>query len=319
MTRSDLLTLAIPTRNRIAFLRRLLAYYAACEFKFRILVLDSSDDGQKDRLKAVIDENASRLDIELLSYDADMLAMKKMEQCLSLVSSPFVVFCADDDFHEIEGIDQAVDFLSANADYVAAQGRQVVFTVNDGVFAARLRRSQPDLDMEKPGDRLYHHLSNYRPTFYAVHRTEVMKKCLADNIELFSGDLNWTELLPSCRATIQGKIKRLDCIHDVRQSHPSQEHHRLPTFGDWVLRSDFHAEYERFQDALASSLAEQDGGDSVEAKETVQRSFLSYLSTYLGSRHAPHGWKLPYSSEALDAEEMKSISSIEDFALEKFE
>ncbi|MCD8292612.1 MAG: TIGR00180 family glycosyltransferase [Prevotellaceae bacterium] len=114
-------TVIIPAHNRPERLRRLLDYYSGTALQ--LLVPDSSDYPfpDADAYPTVTYLHRPRLHFLL-----------KIREVLPLIKTPYVLYCADDDFTVQPAIGQVIDFLDAHPDYSVAQGHYLTFTPGKG-------------------------------------------------------------------------------------------------------------------------------------------------------------------------------------------
>ena len=260
MLRSEL-SVVVPTRNRPDHLRRLLAFYAARNFSHRILVLDSSDN--KSENTSLVSRNRQRLDLELFPFDKDTLLVDKNCDGLKEVKTPYVVFCADDDFIIPSGIDQCVTFLQRNPTYIAAQGECVHYYVSPSSLAVNNtaqiceRRREPldDLDYDDALHRLVSHVLDYRPTFYAVHRTRPFTDLFIRSWQVAPNILH-QEILPSFKTVIAGKVKRLAIPYEFREEHPGRLFSKIGTWSELLTSGDWDRHCRNLYDGIHESLIE---------------------------------------------------------------
>ena len=102
----------------------------------------------------------------------------------------------------------------------------------------------------------------------------ISTKILAKTISKLK-DKSFTELLPSCMASIQGKVKQLDSLYLIRQAHDAR--YVLPGFMDWIANVDWPDSYEMFRQRLAMELVDQDGISMEKAERVVCDAFQSYI------------------------------------------
>lgn len=114
-------TVIIPAHNRPERLRRLLDYYSRTDIK--VLVPDSSDHPFADAEKYP--------DITYL-HRPKLHFLLKLKEVLPMISTPYVLYCADDDFAVPSGIAQMTAFLDEHPDYSTAQGHYLTFTPHKG-------------------------------------------------------------------------------------------------------------------------------------------------------------------------------------------
>ena len=97
-------TVIIPAHNRPERLRRLLDYYSRTDIK--VLVPDSSDHPFADAEKYP--------DITYL-HRPKLHFLLKLKEVLPMISTPYVLYCADDDFAVPSGIAQMTAFLDEHS------------------------------------------------------------------------------------------------------------------------------------------------------------------------------------------------------------
>src|SRR5262245_58224422 len=106
-------TLLIPTNNRPNHLRALLGYLSARRFKYPVRVLDSSFPQAVSENR----ETINRVGIEATHhiYAPDIDPLVKFALAAQAVETPYISFCADDDFVLARGLDRLLDFLDGNS------------------------------------------------------------------------------------------------------------------------------------------------------------------------------------------------------------
>jgi hypothetical protein len=90
------------------------------------------------------------------------------------------------------------------------------------------------------------------------------------------------EVLVGCLSVLQGKVKRLDCLHIFRQHH--QGRYGAADFYDWMTSPQWATTYGGFRDCLLEELVRQDRLSPEEAREVVKRAFWPWLANRLMSR-----------------------------------
>jgi len=241
------------------------------------------------------------LSIHHEQYSSDTYIPSKIAQALSVVDSEYSVVCADDDFIVPRAVERCTQFLESNPDYEVAHGHTMwVCTVE---LTTRKRfltfsRIEPDtprsklwsressqrtIDYSDPGLRLHQHLLDYWPTFYSVHRRLNLMRNMLLTANL-TKDYWFGELLPGCLSIIQGKLKCLDILYQVRpyniRDSATESINRItPTYYATLLTADdFSGRYIQFRDCLADELASVSSKPKEEAKGIVNHAFLSFLT-----------------------------------------
>lgn len=211
-------TLIVPTYNRYPYLLRLLKYYKSFQFPFSIYILDSSSEELEiDDLKQLLKDKS----IIYEKFNPNIFFPNKIAMGCNYVTTPYVALCADDDFIVPSGIEDSVRFLINELDYTLAHGR---YTFHRLYSAGKKLVWEPGyfkdktLANENTLDRINAHLSSYSSTFYAVHRTEIMK-LIWNETAIHATSFGLSEILPSVLSVLYGKLKVLDVFYSSREQN----------------------------------------------------------------------------------------------------
>lgn len=164
-------TVIIPAHNRPERLRRLLDYYSGTDI--RILVPDSSHLPFADAGKYP--------DVTYL-HRPGLHFLLKLKEVLPLISTPYVLYCADDDFTVPTAIARMAEFLDANPDYSTAQGHYLTFTPHkNGIsfYPRYIRYFDKRISGSTSRERLLEEKNMYASLLYSVTRTEVFQRMYA--------------------------------------------------------------------------------------------------------------------------------------------
>jgi len=283
MTNCDII---IPIFNRPVYLKRILSYYSDSETAHNIIVADSSLDENKELNKKTI-SSVSNLDIKYLdNYSTEINAHHKMADAVNYAEGKYCLFCADDDFVTTNGINQSVDFLEQNPDFTIAHGFYISFHLktDDGEkqqFCWKPVNSGEEITFPEAKDRLIFHFSNYHPTIFAVHRTELLKMVYKETLKSKVDPLFFGELLPSMLTLIYGKIKRLDVLYAARDDDSVRSGGRWPSLKDAIKAGIYNEEYAKFRDCLAMHLSQQSQLDIDESKQIIDNAMSAHMSAYM--------------------------------------
>lgn len=279
-------SIVIPTYNRASYLRRILDYYDTCETDCNIVVADSSSDENKELNKKIFSETAKRSNIIYLDkYPSEINAYHKVADAVNHVDTAYCVFCGDDDLITPDGINQSVDFLEENQDFVVAHGYYVGFCLKDNgsgnqQFCWRPTYSHESILFPDAKVRLTYHLSNYFiSTLYAIHRTDFMKMIFEETLR-FTDDDRFGELLPSMLTLIYGKMKCLDVLYAAREAIPNSARRTSKSLRDFLKNGTYNEKYARFRDCLSAHLSEQAQLDTEESKKVVDKAMSAYMKKY---------------------------------------
>jgi glycosyltransferase domain-containing protein len=278
-----MLTIIIPTMNRSDFLIRLLQYYADTNYKHWILIGDSSNAHHVEITKKAIGQFKGKL--KIIYHELPGLNDAEVVRHLApLVSTPYVVFTADDDFLVSSGLEKCIQFLENNHSYIAAHGIGICFKLHEagpyGKFVGCTPYTLPVVEADTASQRLLDHFNHYAVTLFCVHRVKEWRAMYPTDGVIKDKTFE-SELLPCCLSIVQGKVIQLDCFYLVRQDH--NRRYLLPSVKKWVNSPNWKPTYEIFCDRLARELANQDGIPLNEAINVVQKGFRTYLDHFNNS------------------------------------
>ncbi|MCZ6909433.1 MAG: TIGR00180 family glycosyltransferase [Rickettsia endosymbiont of Ixodes persulcatus] len=192
-------SLFIPTKNRHALLTRSLNYLKKLHFKYPIFIADSSIEPYTDC------DNYKELNINYFFTELD--GWDKLNYFAIKTKSEFLLMLGDDDFLITENLEKILDFLLINPGYGCASGIEIKF-IKKGNNLDFFVFKQPSLSSSSYLKRIKAHCKLYFPTFYFIHRREVLLNSLSTirkpNISLDSVPL---EILTSIATVSQGKVK----------------------------------------------------------------------------------------------------------------
>jgi len=275
----EMITILIPTYNRPGYLKRILGYYSDCRITHTIIVADGSWDEIKKTNKETIASFPILKVLHLDRYSPETAFNIRLSDALNHVDTKYCVICADDDFMTPNGISQPVDFLEKNADFAIAHGRYISFWLerrkNGQYFRWQPTYSALSIAFEHPEQRLTCHLSNYSPTFYAIHRTELLQMIWAENVR-FMNDARFSELLPSMLAVVYGKMKCLDVFYAARDTASTRVGY-YPTLKDAIEAGTYDEMYVKFRDCLSTHLGRQSQLDTEESGRVVDEAMAAYM------------------------------------------
>lgn len=206
-------TVIIPAHNRPERLQRLLDYYRGTGVK--ILVPDSSTKfftGTYDPAQ-----------VTYLHWPG-MHFLLKIKEILPLISTPYVLYCADDDFAVPKAIDRMTDFLDQNPDYSTAQGHYLTFTPRKGgvdFYPRYIRNFDCRIVGATAAERLPQMKGMYASMLYGVTRTEIFRSmygyCFTPQGELRFRNLFLAEEFFNYSMLIYGNYATLPVFFSARE------------------------------------------------------------------------------------------------------
>ena len=289
MIAGDHLTILLPLKDRVPFTHRWLSYAASAPLPYRILIADGGADHGAAELAA--EKKAAGLDLEYVRYPYDgsyAHYYTKLADALSRVTTPLVVMADNDDLFIPDGLARAVDFLSSHPDYVACGGQCAVFWLADAAAGADTTygdnvqwkcTSQFSTDVaETANERLRERCLGANDVFYAVHRTDLLRRHFEAVRDCNPRDLFLMEQLVMFLTAIAGKTRQLETLYIARQqdSPGSSGGAHQEQFGGWydrMLVPTWSEDFTRFVDCAAAALACADGISAEEARRAVVESY----------------------------------------------
>ena len=270
---NELLTVVLITHNRPAFLRRAVHFYSTLPCK--LLVLDSSTQRPEG-----VDGYYASVDYRHLPQLGYWGLQTKLAYGVEHVTTPYMVFAADDDFIVHEALFESVGFLEANQDYGMCHGYCLMYLTkaNSVVYYRRDKKVCEDYSSERAQDRVLDYMHQYIPPFYAVHRTELLRDwnaALPENT-LFQ----WQEIGHVYYMLARAKARILPIPYVVREvnyiasEHKTEVYHSL-TFTD----AKSVAEREAFVELLASLPTGITDLDQEQTKQFVLESFQAMIDS----------------------------------------
>jgi len=274
------LTILLTLKNRSMYTYRWMDYANKIQFPFKVFIADGGTDAQ---LTKVLSEknNFRNINYKYKHYPNDSTNAdyySRLADSLTNIHTPFTAIAANDDFYLIESLRQAIQFLNVHSDYSACGGDVIDFHVlpgtnyqNESSQGAYGKVSLPGkkyaaqhLTEESPFQRLENYmLGNFNLVlFFAVHRTECLKKSKQILSALSPGELTSANQL-TCYLTIaQGKIHRLKSVTALHQGNPQVSFGRdtvqqFPTPHHWIQRQGWLADYLNIVKAVGSIIADQ--------------------------------------------------------------
>ena len=210
------ITCLVPTHNRPHFLRRLLQFYQQFPLPCSYFVVDSSRPDAAAENVAAIEQARRTLNITYRHFDVDM--MTKCTRALEQIDSPYVVFCADDDYLLPLAVKHCRDFLEQHPDYSVAQGMMaIVGRPGRPPYASAGYTLDEDQALARCAKLAKYHFT----TFYGVCRTKPLLedfRFTAQHLD-YANSHYYPELMFLLLSVIKGKVKVFPEMYSLHESH----------------------------------------------------------------------------------------------------
>lgn len=276
---NDQLTVVLISHERPAFLRRAITFYSS--LPCRILVLDSSTEAQPDLLGLF-----ANVDYQHLPQYGYWGIRAKLAYGVDQVTTPLMVFAADDDFHVHDALHEAVGFMHANPDYSMCHGYSMMYLSmpNHVCYYRRDKKVCEDYASESAQERVYDFMYQYLPPFYAVQRTAVLREWY--EILPHGTSFQWQEVGHTFYLLARGKARVLPIPYVVRELNWQQSDHNTEIFHSLAhVDAKTVAEREAFAEFLAGLPTPFRHPDLQQGKQLVLERFEA-LTDCLRSRRS---------------------------------
>lgn len=259
-------TVIIPAHNRPERLQRLLDYYASTNIN--IIIPDSSEKQFTGQIKS------PRV---IYLHRPRMHFLKKVREILPMISTKYVLYCADDDFAVPEAISEITLFMDKNPKYSVVQGHYLTFTPsgNKIKFLPRyIRNHDNSITSSDPLERMRQGRAKYASLLYGVARTDIFQRiysyCFDKTGELRFRNLFLAELFFNHAMLMNGKYATLPYFFSARERIPGSA--TETTVPAAVIRSSdkYRDEFYGYIKALSLMLSDISGLAADEAEKIIR-------------------------------------------------
>ncbi len=216
-------TILIPTYRRTEALRRQVEVLKhSVDFsKIKVIVLDGSDE-EASANKQICSGISG---LEYRHYGSQIDVWQRLMVGIHSVTTEIVSILADDDFLNLQGYYECINFLMQNKDYSVAVGKYFLYKWNDNqpVLLQHIYET-PSWDQDSPLARLRAMLTSIETNifFYGVHRSSVLKIAAREALDNKCAiDQRSQDLYLACIPCLMGKIKRTDGLYYGRNYAPN--------------------------------------------------------------------------------------------------
>jgi glycosyltransferase domain-containing protein len=279
-----MISILIPTLDRPEFLYRALKYYQAAGFDGTLFIGDSSNQENSSKNLRYIDTVSSRLNVDYRYYEKDKFDIGLVvKDQIERVKTPYIAVCCDDDFLNVQGVNQCVAFLDDNPAYASARGIRLDFYLSqiDSVYGDIAKLNYlPSLQLEddRAAARWATYMNCNTSTGYNVHRKEMFQK-MWEYVERFTTYSLRHEIFQCSVTCLTGKTKNLNVLYNVvQQHHGSISYSGKITVYDAIMNEGWSADVKAFSDYVCGELIKSDKMQEEDARRFFYREFERYLA-----------------------------------------
>lgn len=222
-----MISIIIPTFQRSEFLERKLFHLKLQNCIYEIIILDTSLGIHLKKNKGLIKSYKNSLNLNYFNLDKKFHFNKKIFFGITHVQNKYTLISFDDDFLNLEALNDSLNFLEKQKNYVGANGYVLNY-----IHAPKKIHNLKRIPILGKFDVFDHHnilernkqyfFSNaMRNQLFNLYRTEVLKK-IYKPLENRPWK-KYTEILFNIAAISSGKIKLLKKIFEIRTVNYNKE------------------------------------------------------------------------------------------------
>ena len=323
LVKKNLFTLVLLVNGRNNFSVRWLKYMDKINFEHPIIISDGSNDGLLDNLIRN-HPYKNKLNITFKQFDTNTGFKSYYEMkrnTLREIKTKYVMICDNDDFIIESGLEEILNFLENNDEFISASGKILNFEIDNWKFKTygNLYFLSPYIysrlidPVNNWGNQIEMVFAKFQPNFYNIFRKDILIKIFEETAELNFSDLTINEFFIQLRANSLGKSKILDVHHYIRQRGTSQISNDFDFSSD-IISKNLPKDYRKLNECICQILSNENGEDKIKLADTFEKSFSNYLRNIIAGTmlkfRFPNLYKIKIFFRILWFEKMIAISSI---------
>jgi glycosyltransferase domain-containing protein len=289
------LTIVMPLKGRNLFTFRFLWHANKKRLPYRFLLADGQvHDAVAQRL-----EDSRKffpeLDIEYVRYPDDSDYSRfftKLSDAMRRVRTPYAMLADNDDFLGFDGIEKALDFLDARADYVCARGHQMGFSLYSGIGAVAgsisgkfnqfyLDPDHKEFDASSAAQRLQQGGLCHR-LHYAIWRTAAPLCIMTEIADINFSDLMLYEDFFALRALTLGKAHLSnEAISYYSQAGTGVSYTPTRDWESHLRQKQFTSGADAIVERISAATVAADGVDAAKVAADVRAILENYYQSIL--------------------------------------
>ena len=220
--KKKLFTLVLLVKGRDKFTERWIKYIDKINFKYPIIISDgANDDFVKNLTTNYPFKNKINIDFKQFNTNDGFKSYYEMKRdTIKEVKTKYVMICDNDDFIIESGLDEIINFLENNNDYISASGKILNFeienwkikTYGNFYFLPTYKYARLEDPVKDWNEQINLVFKSFQPNFYNIFKTEILKNIFGETAELNFSDLTINEFFIQLRANSMGRSKIYQCI-----------------------------------------------------------------------------------------------------------
>ncbi|MEN9522578.1 MAG: hypothetical protein RL065_955 [Bacteroidota bacterium] len=264
----DKITVIIPAYNRPIHLQRTIEYASLLPYSFIIV----DDSPTKPIIEKTLPSNVSYYYFHQNNF------YDKVSFAISKTNTPYVMLCADDDFHLQSGVKTGIDFLDTHSDYSCVHGVSLSFyKLKNAVLYNSLYSYGNNIDNVETEifSRAKKYFSPFYPNYYSIHRIENLNDVFKYKMKYEV--LGLIEFIFSFSAAIHGKFKVLPVVFHLREEAAFSAGNTTPLLPDIAIDEKSKHIFSDFKETLIKFYSEKTSSNENKARIEVEAIIKSYL------------------------------------------
>lgn len=286
-----MITIYMPTYNRLDYLKRALFYYSKNHFTGTILIGDSSGDTvvreTEELIKSLPDLKITYFRCPPPPYPVTHI----WSDLASKITTKYCIASGDDDLLVPNHLTECVNFLENNDEYVAAHGlRYGFFLDRDGPYGGIRSvglRPEPEFTSDDPIERMQTFSVYNCGTAYYLIRSEVLKKMYPRIDFTPPAGFLMDETYPGYILAMSGKTKKMNCISVFMQQHSEKVFYwdRDQNAYTTIIHENFYRTIQYMRKNLLVNLEEKYGSRDPEFIYTIDSLIWLILNDIMNSHY----------------------------------
>jgi glycosyltransferase domain-containing protein len=300
------ITIIIPTKDRLNWVKRIFIYYTTTKFDGVLLIGDSSNSINHNKLLEMA-QFFNNLNICVHYYPKNNTEETLYELSFH-ISTKFSLFLADDDIIITNNLAISKSFLINNNGYIGVTGQSYYIETQNGLpFSKRVSFiNQYDLveaDEEISVDRINGFFTKVRAVVFTLTYSNIFKEWLTTIIKLnkYHQTFIFGEIIGAMIYLKYGKIKKLNLTYCIRQGHNDNTYTKIK-FYDWIGNEDWTNSHKLLRQNIQTAITYNnlDLSKSLEiSNEILSKFYYKTFSGLLKTRNIKTSFYIIYKSKLI--------------------
>ena len=286
------LTIVLLVKGRGDFTARWFAYAMKNQIPFHVIVADGGKENHVERARIDL-LVGNRVSYEYLCFPEDVgfyKFYKKVQDTLGKVVSPYVLLASNDDFIFFDSLNEDLNFLDSNPQYVASRG-SIWDLVISGSRGADLYGQILDVSLlyrhesvigSTAVERIEKYSKRANSVWHDMVRTEALRSAYESLVESQLLDYSMHESLISFYIACCGNINRRKEPYMLHQVHDDMAAKNIlvDSPAEWMCNPGWDEDLAKMASAISAKTSASDGIDYELAKSHFLACYCKNIALY---------------------------------------